>query len=527
MTFETTTEMQEDVQDILELPPKAKRTPTKEQQQSIELAVNNYLLKIDAGAGSGKTSSLTFIADVLPQESLYLSYNKSMAEEASQKFPAHVVCKTVHALAYQYVGSSYQHKLKRPVGRYVNVAGTGSEIAKYYRIPDFAVTQETFVSKNYIGLIIKDTVNKYEQSADDSLEMKHIPVNHIKDIEKRYPEVMISKLKSFIFRIAKMLWDERKDLFSEVLCTHDTYLKLFQLRKEKLTEYKVIYLDEAQDANDVTLDIFLNQDHAKRILVGDERQQIYAWRGAVNALKKISCPSTALTKSFRFGQVIADIANVVLKNSISLSGNETIESKVDLIDNGLINYDKPYTILFRKNLTLIHKAIDLISNGEDVNVNMDLRDFSNMLKSASELYLGNLSKVKHESIIPFSSWSELEEESRHDGSLSKLCKIVVGGECDKVISILHSFHNSPSAKIVLTTAHKAKGLEYDQVILADDFPSNYNNKGKFVGLTEEEENLLYVACTRAKDVLIYNSTVQECLDIYGVKSGNQKESKKC
>ena len=45
------------------------------------------------------------------------------------------------------------------------------------------------------------------------------------------------------------------------------------------------------------------------IYVGDAHQQIYEWRGAVNAMKRLPLPQTLLTQSFRFGDQIADVAN--------------------------------------------------------------------------------------------------------------------------------------------------------------------------------------------------------------------------
>lgn len=61
------------------------------------------------------------------------------------------------------------------------------------------------------------------------------------------------------------------------------------------------------------------------------------------------------------------------------------------------------------------------------------------------------------------------------------------------------------ADIIFTTTHKSKGLEYSQVIMADDFItkkeiSNPKNKMSFLRILEEL-NIYYVAATRAKDVI--------------------------
>ena len=61
--------------------------------------------------------------------------------------------------------------------------------------------------------------------------------------------------------------------------------------------------------------------------------------------------------------------------------------------------------------------------------------------------------------------------------------------------------------IVLSTAHKAKGKEWDQVIVADDFPLE---KGKKKA-DEEEQRLAYVAITRAKKTLEVTSNIDSYL----------------
>ena len=67
-------------------------------------------------------------------------------------------------------------------------------------------------------------------------------------------------------------------------------------------------LDEAQDSNPVILDV-LAQAAVKTIYVGDRFQQIYTFRGAVNAMDTVQTPNTSyLTQSWRFGPNIARFA---------------------------------------------------------------------------------------------------------------------------------------------------------------------------------------------------------------------------
>ncbi|CAB3801229.1 hypothetical protein LMG28138_04976 [Pararobbsia alpina] len=73
-----------------------------------------------------------------------------------------------------------------------------------------------------------------------------------------------------------------------------------------------ILFDEAQDSDGVMLSVLGLQRHAQIIYVGDPYQQIYEWRGAVNAMAQIDVPERALTESFRFGPTFAALASCVL-----------------------------------------------------------------------------------------------------------------------------------------------------------------------------------------------------------------------
>ena len=76
-------------------------TPEQERIIAISKAMQaNESLKIQACAGSGKTSTLVEITKANPNAKfLYLAFNKSIVEEAKSKFPDNVSIKTTHALA--------------------------------------------------------------------------------------------------------------------------------------------------------------------------------------------------------------------------------------------------------------------------------------------------------------------------------------------------------------------------------------------------------------------------------------------
>ncbi len=286
------------------------RTPTPQQHTAIASAVKESIVKVEACAGSGKTSTLVMMAEALPVPSLYLAFNKVTAEEGTKKFPNWVTCKTTHSVAYAAVAGKIRHKLERPRGAYVNVAGTGSEIGRYYKVDSIQVDQDFVVPAGFVGLLAKSAVARFEQSADSELQVGHVNAG---DLHERLTSAgALAYVKGVVFALAKRLWADRINPSTPVLATHDTYLKLFQLSKPTFHGFEVLYVDEFQDTTPCVLDIVKNQyGNMKVIMVGDARQAIYGWRGAVNAMLMVEAPTCPLTKSFRYGPAVAGVATAV------------------------------------------------------------------------------------------------------------------------------------------------------------------------------------------------------------------------
>jgi len=80
-------------------------TLTQEQASILEAVKSgDPLIKINAFAGTGKTTTLLAIANELKNRSiLYLAFNKSIQLEAKSKFPYNTLVKTTHSIAYGQV----------------------------------------------------------------------------------------------------------------------------------------------------------------------------------------------------------------------------------------------------------------------------------------------------------------------------------------------------------------------------------------------------------------------------------------
>lgn len=462
--------------------------PTQEQLDILHTFKENRVLKVNSVAGAGKSSTLRLLAENNPEPSLYICFNKVVAEEASEKFPQHVVCKTTHSVAYSTFGVKLRHKMKRPYGGYRNVAYTPAEIAKYFKIQPFPCGDDSEIKANAVASFVKLTVRKYQNSPEKKIGQEHLPQQELKDIRKAHPSIEIKKLMLEILKFANRLWKERTDVISPVMADHDTYMKLWQLSEPTLN-YKTIYVDEAQDSNPVLLDVLSKQKHCKIVYVGDTYQSIYEFRNAKNAMELIDAPTKVLSKSFRYGQEIADIATFIIRDAIQVKGLESIPSKIVEIT------DKPYTKLFRTNAALLTEAVSLVSQGYKVHCAISADEYIKKLKSAEALFMKDYKNVKEDSIVPYSNWYELLEASKEDPELKRIANTVKDAKVQEFINAIEQLTDSTEqADILLTTAHKSKGKEWDNVIVADDFDIE-----RIFGevIYQQDINLLYVACTRA------------------------------
>jgi hypothetical protein len=108
----------------------------------------------------------------------------------------------------------------------------------------------------------------------------------------------------------------------------------------------------------------------------------------------------------------------------------------------------------------------------------------------------------------FASWREVVAfaDSEEGESVKSFVQLVEQhGESKLWPAVKGSHNDEKSADVVLSTAHKAKGREWNSVRLAADFASSRADADQ--ADNEAETRLFYVAMTRAKSVLAVDPTV--------------------
>lgn len=470
-------------------------TPTPEQEAVISHDLKaGDALKVIAFAGAGKTSTLVEYTKARAMDQfLYCAFNKSVQVEAEGKFPANVMSRTIHSLAYQAIGRKF---------------------ANLGNVPFFLVTKMFGVDVYRATLILRCLENWFN-SADEVVEEKHCPPDTLGRFEKGF--------ESRIVEAAERLWAEMQRGDEKVPMTHSGYLKLYQLSKPKLN-FDTILLDEAQDTNPVTFDILRMQreEGVRLILVGDPYQQIYSWRGAQDAMSMIECDTKYITQSFRFGNSVASVANKLLStffgNKVPLRGFSIEDRLVEKHEEA-----SKVTIICRTNQELFRSADLQANTGRNIAVvgGVGFENFMDKLMDVFYLYSGQRSQIKERQVAFFKSYADLVKfsQDRLDAELGARVNIVNDFKDRTPEAIRRIRSKSVGEKlcdILLVTGHKSKGLEWHNVSLADDFAELFDEQRKPLPikdnlLPKDEVNLLYVAATRAQRALRLNGELRSLM----------------
>lgn len=458
---------------------------------------NEQVILIKAFAGAGKTTTLKEYAKRRPNSKfLYLAFNTSVVEEAKHKFPSNVNVSTLHSIAFKEFGSDYKKKLDIPF--------------KSMSVINYLSLDRKNKAHLEIAKIIVDTINTYTNSSYTKLE-EAIPYHN------KYS-------RSQLFEYAEFIWFAMLDNTNDFPCTHDVYLKLFQLSNPTLN-YDYILFDEAQDANPVIVDVIMKQMMKKRlklVVVGDSHQSIYSFKNAINSLSKFSHDKEYhLSQSFRFGDNIAYAANAILK---SLKG-EKITLKGSNVEDQLVNTfekDEKFAIISRTNSCLFLKAVQAVESCKKIHFVSGFNKYNfYKIQDVDHLYHGRINKIRDPHIRDCETYSNFYSIAEHtaDKEMLFLKKIVdkYHGKIEALFTrIKASIVDKDIADVILTTAHKSKGLEFDNVFLCNDFTMFINEQGEINlrNWKEEEINILYVAATRAIHKLRPNPTLRNIVKYY-------------
>lgn len=432
-------------------------TLTNEQEHILKTITSpgcNFI-KINAVSGAGKTSTLIAISEHLNvRNGLYISYNKAIAKEASEKFGSIVDCRTIHSLAYGFTVKHFNLKLVPTLK------------------PRIITERIDYIKKSHL----LDILNKYFLS-------RHVTIQGY--LEEFYPNSHpddLIMLKKYFVKMKEGQCD----------CSHDFYLKLFHiLLHHKIVttqDYELLMLDEAGDVNGASLEIFRLINAKKKVMVGDNQQNIYSFNQTINGFEALKDEGTSLglSQSFRVSSHIApyveEFCNIFLDSSMVFKGVDykklpnpetstqfyiartnagVVEQMIALEQKHLrYNLTRPVKTLFAVPLMLmrINKSPeDEIYSSEYKFLEEDLREYVNSASIQNE-FKSPLSYIAH---------MHSDDQSIMAGInlLRRIEPRIIVSTYNKALE--HEKHHE-THRITVTSCHSSKGLEADVVYILDD-----------------------------------------------------------
>ena len=278
-----------------------------------------------AGAGSGKTRVIEYRVLHLvqsgadPRAILLLTFTRNASRVMLSRASAHdprcamVEGGTFHSFAYKVLKRYAKALGFDSAFSILDESDAIDAVGKCSGDINISERDRKFLKKSTIRNLISVSINK-RRSIEEIIE-KEYP--HLAEYSEYIKNV---KLKYVRYKMEKNYMD-----YDDMLVYLKKLLEDDGIRGQVASRYKYIMADEYQDTNKLQGDIsyLLAKDHKNIMIVGDDAQSIYGFRGATH--KNImdfpvmfpGCAIIKLEENYRSTQPILDAANSVLSEMSS------------------------------------------------------------------------------------------------------------------------------------------------------------------------------------------------------------------
>lgn len=455
-------------------------------------------MNIMAVAGSGKTTTLLELLRYTGEKhSLFLAFNNSIVNELRERNTnEHAQIMTIHSCGWRAIMMRYGSKVKMNPNKTIaktelamKKLGTDKKKRGYY----------FYVVPKILDLM------RCNLCDDDKESIERLATNHAIDIDDECVKVVQTAWKHLIqdrtqFDFADMIY---------VPATDGTV---------RLVKYEFVFCDESQDFS-LAQHEFIKRCIARRgrlVTVGDPRQAIYGFAGAdAESYSKLGnlnghTVQMPLSVCYRCDESIVLEAKKLVRN---IEPKE--DARVGTVRNGSMQDIRSGDwILCRNVRPLIAVYVWLIRN--HVKCKIKGRDIGEGL-------LALIAKVGGDTLPDLERNLKQERQDLYDRLIARGVKKptyhpkmeVLQERCDilnflmdevttvrELRDMIDGIFAEDCEGVLLSTIHKAKGLENDRVffILPELIPSKY---AIMDWQLEQEQNLKYVAITRARHELVY------------------------
>lgn len=442
---------------------------------------------VEALAGSGKTTTIVEAVNRISPEKkvLVCAFNKSIQTEVKGRLRAGVDCKTLHSLGYAALRKAWGY-----------VAPNDRKDLEFVRkvLPEDAESDVVQDIRKLASL----AMNTLTTDARDIEDLMY-------DFDLGPTEVSPEIYVSWTLKVLELALQKGPEICFDQM--------IFVPAKNgwRTGSYDFVIVDETQDMNVAQLTLAKNalKRAGRFVAVGDPHQAIYGFRGAASGsmrtiVETMRARVLPLSVTYRCGRAVAEYAARLVPTLTAWDGADdgVVERATEV---QFLREVRPGDfVLSRKNAPLAGYCLRLLAEGrrayiQGKDLGVGLQAFIRKSKCATiPDFLAWLGRYKRTEIERLQA---ADRDDQVDALIDKVEVLTTLSEglvttfelIDRIGGLFDAAGNG-GGRIMFSSVHKAKGLEADRVWCLN----NTFNPGK----SQEEDNLCYVAWTRAKQTLV-------------------------
>ena len=490
----------------------------------------NSHIMLEARAGTGKTFSCIqgcrrYLAENPEANIAMVAYNKSIATELEAQVPEGVTACTMHSLGFKAIRNWIDGKVKVNNWKTINILEDilgKKELKKLGSGFQYSMKKVVSLAKNVLvgrKSVIASTVgDHFDRDFDSMVAHYNLQLN---GDEKKIKELL-----------PKVLDKSIPDLEGSTEIDFDDMIWLPVVMGMSLEKFDVLFIDEAQDLNKSRQCLAVKSlaKDGRLIAVGDPKQAIYGFAGAdaysmrnlaneVGADDVIHLP---LTVSRRCPKSHIELAQKIVSDikpmHLAMEGTiYTRDSKkaIEEMKGGDLVLCRMNAPLMRIAYSLIKRGTPVTIQGRDIGASLvtlckklvdgdmsaDIFYFNTRLDSYLLDEIGRLDAKALHTPVSKIQYEMLQDKVDCIGAMRDGI-IIVHDLVARIESLFSDNTDTVKAKVLLSSVHRAKGLEAETVYISrpEMMP---HPMATLEWEIEQEFNIKYVAITRSMNTLVF------------------------
>ncbi len=502
---------------------------------------------VNAVAGSGKTTTLLQAASRLKvRRALFVAFNKLIAEELSkrlQESDSIMQASTIHSLGKscldaaigktKVVGNKYVKLCRNFLkGQQIEHEGIVRNLNKLVSFAQLTLAQPT--ESNLIQIVLHYDL-KDIQIRDDMWDTLVLGVRIVLEAGQRQAQ------------------DEHVIDFNDMVWLPNI------LPGVKPPQYDFLFVDECQDLNAAQLELIMQcrAVGGRFLFVGDPRQSLYGFAGAdtesVNKIiKRTGATVLPLSICYRCPTSVVELARQVvpeIEPSPFACAGEIAVVPAGLLASVTPGVENTVAILCRTTAPLVSACLKMLQSGKRAIVRgkdigaqiidiiekistvkrrtIGIDDLPEALANYRSVQLAALRAKEDNELAIESLYDRCDTvEALHSGYLAECAETHASESLEGLKQYIETkFDDTVSEDcFIYSTVHKSKGLEFHSVYILNGDQTMPHPAAKAGWQAEQEQNIIYVALTRAKRTLCFLDAAIPFLHLPEVEQDQKKET---